>query len=80
MKPHRRIEMRVTISADTFKDAVQEIGRLADHVAEHGEECSLCSGGYSCGSTVTITVDPEMTHERYAEELKTWLNENKDKP
>lgn len=75
--PRRKYELRVGISGDTWDDVIHELRRVADHIEEHGETCNLSSGGPTCGAWVTNAVDPEMTHERYFEELKVWCAERR---
>jgi len=70
--PCRKYELRVGISGDTWDDVIHELRRVADHIEGHGETCNLSSGGSTCGAWVMNMIDPDMTHERYVEELKAW--------
>lgn len=72
-KPVRPYELRISIGADSWDEAMRALQDIADHVAEHGVKCDLCSGGPSSGYTVTIAHDPEQTHDRYVEQLTAYL-------
>ena len=72
-RPHRAFEIDIHIGADTWEDAAREIARVLSHVVEHGQQCSLASGGPSSGASVTIRHRPEMTHDKYFEQLDAYL-------
>ena len=79
MNPHRRFEIVVTVSADDWESAQREVARVLDHVAEHGPQCNMASGGYSTGSSVQVTEDAEMTHDRFEQELDAWISTERAK-
>ena len=72
-RPHRAFEIDIHIGSDTWEDAAREVERVLSHVVEHGQRCGLVSGGYSTGASVTIVHRPEMTHDRYFEQLDAHL-------
>lgn len=72
-KPHRRFEVEIRISGDSWPDVVSEARRLLEHVPEHGPNCDLVSGGYSTGSWVRVTEDQAQTHDRFVEQLDAYL-------
>lgn len=71
--PKRRFTIDISIGADDWDTARRELLEVADHIAQHGPECSSVSGGYSAGHAVTITERPEMTHDSYFEALEAYL-------
>ena len=72
-RPHRAFEIDIHIGADTWEDAASEVERVMQHIIEHGQQCGMVSGGPSAGSAVTIVHRPEMTHDRYFEQLDAHL-------
>lgn len=72
-RPHRAFEIDIHIGADTWEDAADEVERVMQHIIEHGQQCGMASGGYSTGASVTIVHRPEMTHDRYFEQLDAHL-------
>ena len=72
-KPHRRFEVTITVSADSWEDASRVIEDLLPHIVDHGPRCNSVSGGYSAGASVDIREDPEMTHERWWEAMEAYL-------
>lgn len=76
-KPERAYTINIKVSADDWEACIAELNFIVDHVIEHGEICSSVSGGYSTGHIVNIEHDPEMTHEKYFELSKQWMNETR---
>lgn len=73
--PRRRWLVEINVGGDELEDVLREILRMAEHVQEHGKDCSMVSGGYSTGGFVRITENPDMTHDRYFEEIERWKAE-----
>jgi hypothetical protein len=48
------------------------------HIEEHGQSCNSVSGGVSSYHSVDIQHRPEMTSERFHEELKAHIAETKN--
>ncbi len=71
--PRRAYSVQIEIGADDWPALVRELARLADHIEAHGPDCKQVSGGYDTGSTVRVEHRPEMTHDKYVEELNTYL-------
>ena len=69
-KPKRCYDITVRVGADTWEDAARELERVALHVVDHGPECNQVSGGPDSGSWVHIDHNPEMTHDRYFEDVE----------
>ena len=72
-RPHRAFEIDIHIGADTWEDAAREVERVMQHIIECGERGCMASGGCSMGASVTIVHRPEMTHDRYFEQLDAHL-------
>jgi len=72
-RPHRAFEIDIHIGADTWGDAAREVERVMRHIIGCGQQCGLASGGYSTGASVMIVHRPEMTHDRYFEQLDAHL-------
>ncbi len=79
-RPHRAFEITIRVGADTWEDAIAELLRMAYHIEEHGPNCNSVSGGYSTNHTVTILQNPQMTHDRYFEQLGAYLAAKKEEP
>jgi hypothetical protein len=75
MAPKRRFEIIVSLSADDWQTAKRELADLAEHIADHGPECTSVSGGPSSGHFVVVTERPEQTHEKWEGELELFLAE-----
>ena len=74
-KPHRRFELTIKVSADEWKYALADLKDLVDHVEEHGPNCASVMGGPVAGHIVSVVEDPDMTHDKYFEQLDLWLKE-----
>ena len=72
-RPHRAFEIDIHIGADTWEDAADEVERVMRHIIGCGQQCGLAYGGYSTGASVMIVHRPEMTHDRYFEQLDAHL-------
>lgn len=77
--PRRRFTIRIMVTGDTWEDVAHSLRDLLPHVEEHGPACSSVSGGSSTGHIVEVTEDPEMTHEKYTQELETYLADLRSK-
>lgn len=74
-RPHRAYTLSIEIGGDTWEDVMSDLRHIVSHLRDHGEKCSSVMGGPSCGHTIGVRIDPEMTHERYFEMLDTYLAE-----
>lgn len=52
---------------------LEAVERVMRHIIGCGQQCGLASGGYSTGASVMIVHRPEMTHDRYFEQLDAHL-------
>jgi hypothetical protein len=77
LPPKRAFAISIEVGGDTWKDAVNRLIQLVDHVETHGEACAEVSGSPSCCSTVEIK-KRDVTHEQYFEEVKAYLKERKN--
>lgn len=73
--PKRRFEVEIHVSGDIWADVIDTLRDLLPHIEEHGPSCDSVSGGPSRGHWVRVTERPEMTHERYHEQLDAYLDE-----
>lgn len=71
--PKRAFELTIKIGGDTWEDVIHNVRDLLPHIEEHGQSCNSVSGSPSCGHIVDIQLHPEMTHERYHEELQAYI-------
>ena len=76
--PRRRWEVRITVGGDTWDDVKWQLRDLLPHIEDHGPECKSVSGSPSSNHVVYVLHDPEMTHERYHEELDRYLATRKE--
>ena len=71
--PRRRLELSLTIGADTLEDLHDALQQFAtDLLIDNREEHIRASGGWRSGYSSTLTVDPEMTGDRYRREVQEW--------
>lgn len=73
-RPKRAFTIELVAGGDTFADAADLIREMADHVGDHGVACDFVSGGPSRGGFIRISKRPEMTHDRYHDELRKHLD------
>lgn len=71
--PQRRWMLELNIQADEWPWIVRELERLAPHIVEHGPICNSVSGSPDAGSSVHIVESPDQTHEKYFQELDSYL-------
>lgn len=71
--PKRAIEITIRISADTWNDVTHCLEEYVRQIGRYGELPQGVSGGYGSGDIREVCLDPEMTHDRYAEELRDYL-------
>lgn len=70
--PRNRFRLVVRVEAETWDLAVNELGWVAEHVAEHGPECKSVTGGGNRSHIVDVSELPEVTPERHAADLIAW--------
>lgn len=68
-RPHRAFELEIRIGGDTWEDVIHHVRDLLPHIEDHGTACNSVSGSPSAYHSVNIVHRPEMTHERFIEEL-----------
>jgi len=73
--PRRAFELTIKIGGDTWRDVLRDLLDTARHVEQHGPQCNSVSGGYSTNHIVDVRVDPDMTHDRYVDQLEAYLAE-----
>lgn len=70
-RPSRRFTFTANVHADTSAQLIHSLREIVDLVKQ-GRIGSLC-GGVGVGYEFQITERPDMTPERYLEELRQWL-------
>lgn len=70
--PRRKYEICVRVDGHTFQDALRELLVQADHIQEHGENCSSVGGGGPSSHIVNIDIHPTMTPEQFNTDLLAW--------
>lgn len=73
--PRRKYTLELNIHGDTWKDVMNELDWITEHIHQHGEQCDSGGGGPDSGHTVMVIKDPQMTHEKYHTEVKAWMEE-----
>lgn len=72
--PKRAFEFEMRVVADTKADMAELINHLIEQMDAGSQSC--VTGGPTSGGFFKVTENPEMTHERYIEELDKF-NEQK---
>lgn len=79
---HRKYELALTLNADSLDEIERVFSQIVlDCIVEHdslsgsGKIVDTHSGGWSSGYSLQITHDPDMTGDRYRDELKEWNSE-----
>lgn len=73
--PRRAFHVNIIAGADTLSDLFMLLEHFQNEMELGSKSC--VNGGSSSGGTFDLTVNPAMTHDRYHEELKAYLKENK---
>lgn len=77
-KPKRCFEVTIKIGADSWDDVIAEIDHLHYYIEVTGPSCRSVSGSPSSNHSVSIDHQPEMTHEIYHQQLKSFIEEMRD--
>jgi hypothetical protein len=73
-KPRRRIELKLTISADNWDALRGALKSIQREIAISGSlSTSSVSGGYHYGWIYECSERPEITHKSFSEDLKVYL-------
>lgn len=67
--PRRAWVMELKIGADTPEEIERALEQIATAFAMGGLRSGFCSGGCASGWSGHTSHDPEMTHERYFEDI-----------
>ena len=76
VNPRRKYRITLEVEGHTFEAALHELLHMADHIREHGEECSSVGGGGPSSHMVTVNIHPTMTPEQFESDLETWKREH----
>lgn len=71
-KPRRAFRLTLALEADTRSDLASALNSLAYEV-DSDQLTVGCSGSPSSGAIYELLRDPDMTHEKYFEELRAYL-------
>ncbi len=73
-KPKRAVVLELRVEGDTRAGVVSLLEDFLRQIRDRdGGGSSSVTGGYSSGGYYGITVNPDMTHERYVKELEDYL-------
>lgn len=77
--PRRRLELTLTLGADTLDDLADALNQIAtDLLIEGREEHNKASGRWSSGYSSILTVEPDMDGDRYRSEVSDWHRSGAD--
>lgn len=78
--PQRRLHLALNLDADDLDAVYHALRSIADDLDHDGRETrEWTSGGSDSGFHLTLAVtDPEMTAERYYEQLKAWSDARRE--
>lgn len=62
----------MVIDGDTWHDVLNTVMQIHHVLTERGPGRNIASGGVNSGYTLVDCEDPEMTHEKYAEQLAAY--------
>lgn len=71
--PVQPFELTIAIGAESWDLAIGRLRELANHIAEHGPDCSMVSGSAGSHASVTI-VRREVSPGRFRKELFEWFD------
>lgn len=74
--PMHPFEVRISIGGDDWDYVLRTINDLAQHLREHGPECSLLSGGADGCHSVTV-MRRDVSIEDFHRELHQWRGGNR---
>lgn len=74
--PMRAFRLTLRLDADDRAELADALRSFADQV-DREEVTRGVSGGPSSGSIYELLHDPAMTHERYFDEVRTYLDEKR---
>lgn len=81
-KPHRKYQLTLIVGADDYDELLLEVDRWADMMYREYPNLDYnfngVRGGPDSGATYDIVVDPEMTHDRYFEQVNAWIEGRKN--
>lgn len=80
--PKRRNQLALELQADSWKDILSTMRHIlfALESEPENELRTISSGGYNSGYTLQSTVDEEMTHDIFVENLEQWIQERRANP
>lgn len=75
--PHRRHRFTLDCEADSIEELCHVLDRISLRLSLGEAGPGGVSGAVASGYEWSHTVNPEMTHERYVEQLNAWIEANR---
>lgn len=72
--PRRKYVLSIEIGGDTWKDCVHDVAEILRELDQRENGYESVMGSPSSGHVVTTTINPDMTPEKYQQELEKWLD------
>lgn len=72
--PKRAFVIKMEVHGDTLKDATALLEHFTGEIAKGLTDC--VTGGCGCGGFFKVSVNPEMTPEKYVAALEEYRNRN----
>lgn len=73
--PKKKYCLKLFVDGHDWEGVLRNLEEFFYHVKEHGELCSLVSGGRGY---IDIQINPEQTKEKYDAELDVWFQKHCD--
>jgi len=70
--PHRRYRFQLDLQADDLKSLVADMRHYTTLLLQERITAGA-SGGYSSGASYALTIDEDMTHEKWEADLDAYL-------
>lgn len=75
--PRRKYILKIEIGGDTWNDCVHDVAEILRELDQRKDGYDSVMGGYSCGHIVTTEINPDMTPEKYQQELEAWMEKRR---
>jgi hypothetical protein len=79
--PKRRLQLVLTLGADTLEDLASELRLIGETLFIDGRESrEIACGGPSSGYRLTLDCDASMTAAQFREDLHRWAELHQETP
>lgn len=75
--PERRFVFKLNLGADDRRAIIGAL-RHIEFLISSEQMTTGCSGGYDCGYDYELRENPEMTHDRFFNELQAYLDAKRE--